>query len=288
MNALISTLPSSVTDTYMTKMGELKVFAKTIGTGVAVFIVEKTAATDTADLRIVGQAQFTNSDGTADNGKTMSLPTNSIQNYIYVKATDTFYLYFGNRKIYTRFTISTNTNSSWEFDLGDMDFTYCDNLKTIEAYRVKETNVNFAELMNCPIENLRASAPIGAFYGDIRYIAEHDNTLKNLDIRGNPDMPVYGSIDYFYNADKINTFYTINTELEGDVSSFSHSTSAVNIGLSNSNVSGTLESLFDGMYSNGRHSGSVTANIAKTNATYNGVTPTGNIVATFTNDGWTV
>lgn len=287
MNTLISQLPASVTDNYMTKIGELKIFAKTIGTGVAVFIVEKTNASDTADLRIVGNGQFTNSSGSEDNGKTMSLPTNAIQNYIYVKATDPFYLYLGNKYIYTRFTISTNTPNTWKFDLGDIDFTYCNSLKTIEAYRVNETNVDLSELKNINIENLRTSAPIGAFYGDIQYICKPDYT-KNIDIRSNPDKPVYGNIGAVSGCNKINTFVTTNTELEGNVSAFGTAVSAVNITIANSNVSGTLESVFDSMYTNGRHSGSVTANATGSLVTYNGSIPTENIVATFTNDGWTV
>lgn len=76
-----------------------------------------------------------------------------------------------------------------------------------------------------------------------------------------------------------------NNEMKGDIKSLSSCLSLVNLFVVNTKVGGTLESLANGMYNNGRISGTMNVHAQSSNVTYNGSAITSNMTVTFTANG---
>lgn len=76
-----------------------------------------------------------------------------------------------------------------------------------------------------------------------------------------------------------------NNEMKGDIVSLSNCLSLANLFVVNTKVGGTLESLAEGMYNNGRTSGTMNVHAQSSNVTYNGSAITQNMTVTFTANG---
>lgn len=111
--------------------------------------------------------------------------------------------------------------------------------------------------------------------------------LTALKINGQNSVTINVDNDFENAIGLVDLRIAENALVTGDISSLGHLTNLEVLSINNSkNITGTLESLFDAMYSNGRHSGTITVYAILTNVTYNGVVPAAAVSVTFTNEGW--
>lgn len=130
--------------------------------------------------------------------------------------------------------------------------------------------------------------------GDIsKIMAQLPNALSPAYFIGQ-SSDIEGNISCFENKDAIR-FYCANTKLTGDIANLGSMTSLAGyttadpaIYMSNSNIYGELEDFADGLYNNGKTSGSIMVQAKNTGVTYESELLTQNALITFTGEGWTV
>lgn len=112
-------------------------------------------------------------------------------------------------------------------------------------------------------------------------------SLTTLKISGQNSVAINVDNDFANATGLVDLRIAENALVTGDISSLGHLTNLEILSINNSkNITGTLESLFDAMYNNGRHSGTITVYAILSNVTYNGSVPAAAVTVTFTNDGW--
>lgn len=287
MDMLQMKLPGTVSDESLPRIGELRI--KCIpGTGVCRVIIIKTASNIAGAARIVGDAYFTTNDGSANYGKSIDYPTNTIEFSIYAKGNSTpFFIFFGNKYYIQAFTISTDTPSDWNTSYEGCDFYACDNLKTLRMYRSTQPSLDFESLKTLNLETLITSSTSGALYGDVSLIARSTN--KTIEVYSGNELKIFGDIESFKDSSLITSLVIFNSNCTGNIEQLGKLTSATRILLLNSNnIEGEVATLLDNLYSNGKQTGSITIRISGTSATYNGLPSSTDIVATFTSGGWSV
>lgn len=287
MDMLQIKLPDSVSDESMTRIGELKV-KFTPGAEVCRVVISKTASNVAGSARIVGNAVFTSSDGTANLGTSVDYPTDTIEFSLYIKGTGDFFVFFGEKYKMVAFTISADTPNDWIPSFEDCDFYACDNMKVLRLYRGRQQTLNLESLKTLPLETLLGStASPGPFYGDVSMIASE--AIKTLELVSGNELKVTGNIESFKDSDLLTSFVLLDTNCHGDISTLGKLTSATRILFTNApNIEGEVTDLLDNLFANGKVSGTVTIRIAGTFATYNGQSRLTDISATFTSSGWSV
>ena len=143
------------------------------------------------------------------------------------------------------------------------------------------------ELAESPLTRITGGISKLAFKGNVENLAKE--TINQIEIYGGGSDVLTGDIESFSVSTGL-AYIRINyANLSGNIETLGVCTGLTNIGLEGSlQVVGTVEGLLDAMFTNGRRSGQVTVNVKGTSATYNGNVPTSDLVATFTNSGWTI
>ena len=123
----------------------------------------------------------------------------------------------------------------------------------------------------------------GKLTGDISYINNLSH-LSGINIVGKGGLS--GNVDSIMNLTHLNALVLSTKELNGQLSQF---TNFINLTQLVLDITGTVESLADGLYNNGKNTGNLL--IVAPRATYNGTplkdhSSTGGINIKFTESGW--
>lgn len=285
MNALITKLPGVVSDDSLMKIDELRVEIEST-TGSSNFTTIRTASSyqSGGQVRIVGDetCYFTNSSGTENYGQ--------IAEYSKVNRTDTFYLK-GNSftlfigKKYDLESISFPSKSA----ITGGSLKYSSKLDSFIGYNLKAKSIYpLADICTTSLKRLFLATNV-EMVGDVEDFANVANMtaieLEQSYIGGN--MSVFESTTKFTNF-KI-TYPKTGRKLSGLISALSGNKSMTYLNLtSQDEVTGTLESLLDGLFSNGKVSGNITIHLTGTGVTYNSSPITSQKTATFSSSGWTL
>lgn len=100
---------------------------------------------------------------------------------------------------------------------------------------------------------------------------------------------IYADLNTDFNTATALTYLSLAncSQIIGDVKNLGNCISCTTFTLNTlKQISGTIESLFDALYANGRHSGTVSVFGIESSLTFNGVAPTTSVKATFTDSGW--
>lgn len=105
---------------------------------------------------------------------------------------------------------------------------------------------------------------------------------------------IEGNIACFENKNAVR-FYCANTKMTGDIANLGHminlagsTTGDPAMYIEHTTVGGALEDFADGLFNNGKTSGSIMIQAKNTNVTYEGELLTQNALISFTDEGWTV
>ena len=272
---LITKLLGTVNDDTLTKLNEIMLYGHSttkfkngIG-GMVTLGVE--------DIRIVGDAYFTDSTGSQNLGKTKHIDINNeglpfptattdTGTVSYIKS-DTLYNVF----LSSKYEIKRFVGTPWEMNrIGNTCFVfpknvdvfkYSSNLENVECdYMYTQYNVDKSELLG--IE------------GDISVFANKPNLLR-LCVAG-------------YYVNNSNEYVNIHVNLTGDIKSLGTNTKMILVDVQNTDVYGKVEDLLNALYANGKTDGSIQIFANHTlDVTYEGEN-IDNKVFTFTSDGWSV
>ena len=287
MNTLMFKLPDSVTDDALLRLGEIKFHVTCTDSSVAEINMMRNAITSSGGARIIGDGYFTNESGTENLGKTIAYGDGSLSLDFYLKGTE-FDLYISDKyTMYLLATVVPATSTAWDFIVVDGSFDSMTKLQQINLYRVGGLSIDLKELAESPLTRITGGISKLAFKGNVENLAKE--TINQIEIYGGGSDVLTGDIESFSVSTGL-AYIRINyANLSGNIETLGVCTGLTNIGLEGSlQVVGTVEGLLDAMFTNGRRSGQVTVNVKGTSATYNGNVPTSDLVATFTNSGWTI
>lgn len=287
MNTLMFKLPDSVTDDALLRLGEIKFHVTCTDSSVAKINMMRNAITSSGGARIIGDGYFTNESGTENLGKTIAYGDGLLSLDFYLKGTE-FDLYISDKyTMYLLTTVVSETSIAWDFIVVDGSFDSMTKLQQLNLYRGGGLSIDLKELAESPLTRITGGISKLAFKGNVENLAKE--TINQIEIYGGDSDVLTGDIESFSVSTGL-TYIRINyANLSGNIETLGVCTGLTNIGLEGSlQVVGTVEGLLDAMFTNGRRSGQVTVNVKGTSATYNGNVPTAELVATFTNSGWTI
>lgn len=287
MNTLITKTPAEVTDKSLPKIDEMAFLVKGL-TGIASFVVN--APSQSGYVRIEGSAYFTNPDGTVDYGKVRPYDGSSTQLFrIKGDGTD-FYLFYGNKYGLIRF--SSVGNDAVSISCKSNTFQECDALKYLGVQNIgflDGEKLDMSLVRTDHLLTLSASTSVSpkVFKMDLSDLDNIDNMTHILAVFF--DSAVTGDLSAFEDNTALIELDLSFNAITGDISSLSKATSMTTLTLTrNPNITGTLESLLDGLYSNGKTSGTLSISVVDTSVTYNGAAVTSAKTATFTSSGWSI
>ena len=126
-----------------------------------------------------------------------------------------------------------------------------------------------------------------------KVIAQLYNTFSPAYFMGQ-SSDIEGNISCFQNKNAVR-FYCANTKLTGDIANLGHmvnlagnTTADPAMYIEHTTIGGALEDFADGLFNNGKTSGSIMIQAKYTNVTYEGELLTQNALISFTDEGWTV
>lgn len=276
MNALITKLPDSVTDGNLLKLGDFVFHIKNAATATLRYL-----QTNLTNFKIVGEGHFTNSAGTEDLGKDYTLPSG--QQYVYLSA--------GEYEVVINPKYSLNGiyfADSTEADIGE-GFPDYDGFEgaTFKSAKITQGGnaLDICKLMfftNIDVTGPNTSKKV---VGDATKAVLEGRVRSIVSARQSFSL----DLDQLSNTALTNLLVGGNTKVVGDIVNLAKSTGIGNISIfENTNVHGVLEDLLDGMYANGKVSGSIAINLVGTSVTYNGSAIAATKAASFTSSGWTV
>ena len=287
MNTLMFKLPDSVTDDALLRLGEIKFHVTCTDSSVAKINMMRNAITSSGGARIIGDGYFTNESGTENLGKTIAYGDGLLSLDFYLKGTE-FDLYISDKyTMYLLTTVVPATSTAWDFIVVDGSFDSMTKLQQLNLYRGGGLSIDLKELAESPLTRITGGILNLAFKGNVENLAKE--TINQIEIYGGSSDVLTGDIESFSVSTGL-AYIRINyANLSGNIETLGVCTGLTYIGLEGSlQVVGTVEGLLDAMFTNGRRSGQVTVNVKGTSATYNGNVPTSDLVATFTNSGWTI
>ena len=287
MNTLMFKLPDSVTDDALLRLGEIKFHVTCTDSSVAKINMMRNAITSSGGARIIGGGYFTNESVTENLGKTIAYGDGLLSLDFYLKGTE-FDLYISDKyTMYLLTTVVPATSTAWDFIVVDGSFDSMTKLQQLNLYRGGGLSIDLKELAESPLTRITGGILNLAFKGNVENLAKE--TINQIEIYGGSSDVLTGDIESFSVSTGL-AYIRINyANLSGNIETLGVCTGLTYIGLEGSlQVVGTVEGLLDAMFTNGRRSGQVTVNVKGTSATYNGNVPTSDLVATFTNSGWTI
>lgn len=270
MDALITKLPSSVSDDSMIRLGEAK-FSFNLDSSVSAAarkIRVFSTSGSSVKCRIVGNAHFTDSSLTSDLGQELTVTANT--NYdIYISDGEGFF--FVNN--------DGSKNNIQTLNLGDA---------TTYLYKYEGGFLNEFNTYNLNI----ARVDMTGFSIDDVFCAESPR-YTNINIAR---TGIGGNTDVFVEDDFLTQFVAGGTALEGDILNFDKFKNLTTLQIqnipgesrSNCKISGTVESLLDSIYSKGRTSGTLQIVVGGTDVTYSGQPATAALTFTFSAGGWSL
>lgn len=270
MDALITKLPSAVTDESMIRVGEAK-FSFSLDSGVSAAarkIRVFSTSGSSVKCRIVGNAHFTDSSLTSDLGKELTVTANT--NYdIYIS--DGEGLFFvnndGSKDNIQTFILGDSSAYIYKYDGGFIN--------EFNPYNLNVGRVNFTEFT---IEDV---------------LCAENPRFTNITLAR---TGVGGSTDMLVEDDSLTQFVAGGTALEGDILNFDKFKNLTILQIqnilgesrSNCKISGTVESLLDSIYSKGRTSGTLQVVAGGTDVTYSGQPISSALTFTFSAGGWSL
>lgn len=287
MNTLMFKLPDSVTDDALLRLGEIKFHVTCTDSSVAAINMIRNAITSSGGARIIGDGYFTNESGTENLGKIIAYGDGLLSLDFYLKGTE-FDLYISDKyTMYLLTIVVPATSTAWDFIVVDGSFDSMTKLQQLNLYRGGGLSIDLKELAESPLTRITGGISKLAFKGNVENLAKE--TINQIEIYGGGSDVLTGDIESFSVSTGL-AYIRINyANLSGNIETLGVCTGLTNIGFEGSlRVVGTVEGLLDAMFTNGRRSGQITVNVKGTSATYNGSVPTSDLVATFTNSGWTI
>lgn len=275
MNTLITKTPESVTDDTMIRLGEFGFYVKTSvrTNGIITF-----SAIKQGKARIVGTAQFTDSAGTAQLGQELQYSGVAASTNFYCTPGE-FFIFFEGKYDVTSFvfvdTVYNDVNTEARFVNSDFTFSPVNtftffkvglnldllDLSVLESY-AGGLNDDASKFVNGVIKRINSdyAKNCPSDFSDFAALTSLTRLNLRVFVQKTSDISVLASL--------VNL-----TELRFD---------------SCDTVSGAIEDVLDGMFANGRTSGTLSVqNVYTPNVTYNGSTM-GNMSFTFSSNGWTV
>lgn len=287
MDTLITKTPAEVTDKSLPKIDEMTFLVKGL-TGVASFAVN--APSQSGYVRIEGSAYFTDTTGTQNYGKTQRYDGSPAQ-LLRIKGDGTdFYLFYGNKYGIVRFSsLGTNVTS---ISCKSNTFQECNALKHLGVQNIgfldgERLDMSLVRTDHLVMLSATTAVSPKVFKMDLSDLDNIDNMTSIT--ASSFGSYVTGDLSAFANNAVLTELNLSFNAITGDISSLSKATSMTTLTLTNNpNITGTLESLLDGLYGNGKTSGTLSVGVVETSVTYNGAAVTSVKTATFTFGGWSV
>ena len=251
-NMLKIKTPGSVTDTTLKTISEFEFYVSGEWDAVANNNRIVINTTRSSTVRIVdGSAHFTNSQNTEDLGRAITIPANESSS-IYVSS-GTAKILVDNKDYITNFNVPAGRQTILTNDINYLGME----------------RINYLTLYGCyfeyPLDIQKFSALIELRINNI----QNEQSFNLNDIRVRSVLLLLGA----------------NTTILGEVSALSRNFQLTEVRLKE--ATGAVEDLFDGMFSNGRASGSLLMIFSGGTVTYQGSTIR-SITVTFNSEGWTV
>lgn len=292
MQTLITKLKTSVNNSSLLKIGELRISFTPLTEVKSMGVVSATSKT----LTIIGTGYFTNSAGSSNLGQTvdnsgadvyMSVGTScvSVSNKYIVTV-----LYLANLNgvsingaefmtLLSSFNYPNN-GVNCSFDLNKLAQSM--GLTSIQAIKsgISGKLSTFSNKTLLTLLKLDTDIITGTL-SDISALVN----LTNLDLAS---TSVTGDISYLINLTKLTTLSLYGTSCIGNVSSLGSLKLLTNLVLQGSGITGEITTMLDSMRANGRVSGVLTMTLGSTAITVNGSVVSIVKTATFTSEGYTI
>lgn len=250
---LITKLKGTVSNNTLLKVGELRINFSATGSS------RKMQIRFTSDITLVCTGGFfTDESLSVNNGTTYTCKQDKIET-IYV-SNGSGYISCLNGKY--KCSLINISNSCYFIDTDDLKF---DSDLLFAALDSSLSTGGLSSLCLARITDLGVSTT--NIYGDISAIANCKN-LNTASLYNSPNIK--GDIAVFKNTPKLTSLILGNAGIYGDIISFSSCLKLTTLNIPRTNLTGTVESLANALFTAGRNSGQIKLTCDNTHITFNG------------------
>lgn len=285
--SLITTLDSSVTDSSLLQIDELR-FNVSVSSGTS--NERKVAVSYSSDgpgkAKILGEGHFTDSTLSQDLGKEVSLIRGTNDLYL---STGTYQLSLPKKYDINLLNIGRESSPLGMLKLvgGSMKFSPIAIMNISPLVNADDTPLDLNQFNMQTLKELQIISDLVSYQvtGDISAF-EGSSVIEAIRLGYSAITGDVESLEDLTTLKVVNINSSYN--IEGNVSSLVKLVNLTSFAAYRSKLTGTVESFLDGLYANGKVSGDLVFNFGLTSVTYNGSTLSGQKTATFSAGGWSV